>query len=71
MDAQTLDRRIDRLLDDPLVSLMIRADRVDRALLAGQMRQLGRPVEKRQARDEKPRGFFSRMMPVACGGCAL
>jgi hypothetical protein len=71
MDSQTLDRRIDKLLNDPLVSLMIRADGVDRAALAHQMRRLGRPVEKRPARVEKPQGFFSRMVPVACAGCAL
>jgi hypothetical protein len=71
MDTQTLDRRIDTLLNDPLVSLMIRADGVDRAKLASQMRRLGRPVEKRRIRDEKPQGFFSRMFPVACEGCAL
>ena len=71
MDTQMLDRRIDTLLNDPLVSLMIRADGVDRAKLASHMRQLGRPVEKRQVRDERPQGFFSRMLPVACTGCAL
>jgi hypothetical protein len=71
MDTQILDRRIDTLLDDPLVSLMIRADGVDRTLLAKQMRRLGRSVEKRPARDERPHGFFSRMLPVACAGCAL
>jgi hypothetical protein len=71
MDTQTLERRIDTLLNDPLVSLMIRADGVDRAKLANQMRRLGRPVDKRQVRDERPQGFFSRMLPVACAGCAL
>ena len=71
MDTQILDRRIDTLLDDPLVSLMIRADGVDRTLLANQMRRLGRSVEKRPVRDERPQGFFSRMLPVACAGCAL
>jgi hypothetical protein len=71
MDTQILDRRIDTLLDDPLVSLMIRADGVDRTLLANQMRRLGRSVEKRPVRDERPQGLFSRMFPVACAGCAL
>jgi hypothetical protein len=71
MDTQKLDRRIDTLLNDPLVSQMIRADGVDRATLASHMRQLGRPVEKRQVRDERPQGFFSSMLPVACAGCAL
>jgi hypothetical protein len=71
MDTQILDRRIDTLLDDPLVSLMIRADGVDRTLLANQMRRLGRSVEKRPAHDERPQGFFSRILPVACAGCAL
>jgi hypothetical protein len=59
MDTQTLDHRIDTLLNDPLVSLMIRADSVDRAMLACQMRRLGRPVDERQVRDE------------ACTGAAL
>lgn len=71
MDTQILDRRIDDLLDDPLVSLMIRADGVDRAALANQIRRLRRPVERRPARDERPQGFFSRILPVACAGCAL
>lgn len=71
MDTQILDRRIDTLLDDPLVSLMIRADGVDRAVLANQMRRLGRSAGKRPARDERPQGFFSRILPVACAGCAL
>jgi hypothetical protein len=52
MDTQTLDRRIDTLLNDPLVSLMIQADSVDRAMLACQMRRLGRSVEERLVRDE-------------------
>jgi hypothetical protein len=56
MDTQTLDRRIDSLLNDPLVSLMIQADSVDRAMLACQMRRLGRPVEERLVRDESCMG---------------
>jgi hypothetical protein len=71
MDTQILNRRIDRLLDDPLVSLMIQADGVDRALLANHMRRLGHSVGKRPARDERPQGFFSRILPVACASCAL
>ncbi|WP_296707984.1 hypothetical protein [Rhodoblastus sp.] len=56
MDTQTLDHRIDTLLNDPLVSLMIRADSVDRAMLACQMRRLGRSVDERQVRDEASTG---------------
>jgi hypothetical protein len=51
MDSLRVDRKISELLDDPLVSLMIRADRVDRTILAGDLRRLaGKPT----------RGFMSR-----------
>ena len=70
MDARTIDRRIEQLLDDPMVSLMIRADGVDRAGLANQMRRLGRPAAAPSARDEKPRGFAARVLSVGCGACA-
>jgi hypothetical protein len=71
MDTQILDRRIDALLADPLVSLMIRADKVDRTLLASQMRRLGRAVGTKASRDERPQGFFGRFFPLAGAGCAL
>jgi len=71
MDTQILDRRIDALLADPLVSLMIRADKVDRTLLASQMRRLGRAAGARASRDERPQGFFGRFLPLAGAGCAL
>jgi hypothetical protein len=53
-----------------MVSLMIRADGVDRAGLANQMRRLGRPAAAPSARDEKPRGFAARVLSVGCGACA-
>jgi hypothetical protein len=70
MDARMLDRRIDALLDDPLVSLMIQADRVDRAGLARQLRGLGDSAVGRRASDKTPRGLWRRIAPLACGACA-
>jgi hypothetical protein len=40
MNQSPVDRRIADLLDDPLVSLMIQADKVDRAALASTLRNL-------------------------------
>jgi hypothetical protein len=40
MDQSPVDRRIADLLDDPLVSLMILADKVDRTALASTLRNL-------------------------------
>ena len=40
MNQSPVDRRIAELLDDPLVSLMIRADKVDRTALASTLRNL-------------------------------
>jgi len=80
MDAQMLERRIDALLDDPLVSLMIRADGVDRAGLARQLRGLRRPAVAAPVRDKTSqaktsqektsRGLWRRIAPVSCGACA-
>jgi hypothetical protein len=75
MNTHVLNRRIEALLDDPLVSLMIRADGVDRAGLARQLGVLGRLVEARSTRDKKPPPVVKR--PVVntrafalCGACA-
>ncbi len=65
-----LDRRIDALLEDPVVSLMIRADGVDRAGLARQLGDLWRSVEKRRTRVKKPRGAWGAMSFVIGGACA-
>ncbi|MBB4201126.1 hypothetical protein GGD83_004964 [Rhodoblastus sphagnicola] len=70
MDAQMLERRIDALLDDPLVSLMIRADGVDRAGLARQLRGLRRSVDGGPVRGKAPHGLWRRIAPVRCGACA-
>jgi hypothetical protein len=40
MNQSPVDRRIADLLDDPLVSLMIQADKVDRIALASTLRTL-------------------------------
>ena len=71
MDSQTIDRRVDELLDDPVVSLMIRADGVDRSHLAGQLRRLVQPVASRRLRDNPPPRVFARIFPASCGACAL
>jgi hypothetical protein len=70
MDAQLLERRIDALLDDPMVSLMIHADGVDRAGLARQLRGLGQAGPRRENRDKWPRAPWLRRSPVLCGACA-
>jgi hypothetical protein len=70
MDEQLLDRRIDVLLDDPMVSLMIRADGVDRAGLARQLRGLGHSVAGGHAGDKTPHGRWRRIVAVGCGACA-
>jgi hypothetical protein len=60
MNSYILSRRIEALLDDPLVSLMMQADGVDRACLARQLLDLGRSVERRSIRGEKPRRAMFR-----------
>ncbi|MCW2318337.1 hypothetical protein SAMN06265338_11451 [Rhodoblastus acidophilus] len=70
MDAQTIERRINQLLDDPMISLMIQADGVDRARLANQIRWLGRPTSALSTGVRKSRGNAARFLQVACGGCA-
>jgi hypothetical protein len=44
MLAQPIDRRIAELLNDPLTSLVIQADGVDRARLAAQLRRLAEAI---------------------------
>ena len=70
MNLEMLNRRIDALLDDPLVCLMIRADGVDRAGLARQLGALGRSFEKRRIRAKRPRRLWQRTSLVLCGACA-
>jgi hypothetical protein len=47
MNETRVDRWIADLLDDPLVSLMIKADKVDRAALAADLRKLAPSGEGR------------------------
>ena len=70
MDSQTIDRRIADFLDDPLISLIIRADGVDRSHLADQMRRVERAAASRRLRDNPPQRVFARVFPAACGACA-
>ena len=70
-----MNRRIEALLDDPLVSLMMEADGVDRAGLARQLGEVGRSVGSRPLRDEKPHRAKPREPGVGrafalCGACA-
>ena len=48
MNETRVDRWIADLLDDPLVSLMIKADKVDRAALAADLRKF-RPSDEGRA----------------------
>jgi hypothetical protein len=70
MDAQMLERRIDDLLDDPMVSLMIEADGVDRAGLARQLRGIAPRAARLQGRDKRPQPLWRRLSPVLCAACA-
>ena len=70
MDSQTIDRRIAELLDDPLVSLIMRADGVERWRLADEMRRLERQAEVRRIRDNPPQRVFARIFAAPCGACA-
>jgi hypothetical protein len=49
---------------------MIRADGVDRAALARQLRGLGRPGGGGHAGDKTPQGQWRRIAAVRCGACA-
>jgi hypothetical protein len=75
MDAHLLKRRIDALLNDSMVSLMIQADGVDRDALARQLLKL-RPMAiglrngDKMDRDKKPRGEWRRVTDMLCGACA-
>jgi hypothetical protein len=69
MDQHILNRRIDALLGDPMISLMLQADNVDRAGLARDLGALGRSVARRSISDKKPRA--ANWLPFAlCGACA-
>jgi hypothetical protein len=60
------------LLDDPLVSLVIRADRVDRKALAGDLRRLAglrEAPELERARGFMSRAEFFRPQSDLCGAC--
>lgn len=75
MTPYVLNRRIAALLDDPLISLMMEADGVDRAGLARQLGDVGRSVQSRLIRDEKPHrakpgeAWGGRAFAL-CGACA-
>jgi len=70
MDSRTIDRRIAELLDDPMVSLIMRADGVERWRLADQMRRLERQAASRRIRDNPPQRVFARLFAAPCGACA-
>lgn len=70
MDSQTIDRRIAELLDDPMVSLIMRADGVERWRLADQMRRLERHAASRRIRDNPPQRVFAQLFAAPCGACA-
>lgn len=70
MDAHLLKRRIDALLNDSLVSLMIQADGVDRDALARQLQKLRPMAIGLRRSDNKPRGEWRRVTDVVCGACA-
>ncbi len=71
MNETRVDRWIADLLDDPLVSLMIKADKVDRAALAADLRKF-RPSDEGRAVGGRPRAYVAVSQPpraslaVAC-----
>jgi hypothetical protein len=65
-----LNRRIDALLDDPLVSLMIQADGVDRSDLARRLGALGRKVADRGLDGTRPEQGWRALSFDLCGACA-
>jgi hypothetical protein len=58
LNSLNIERRIAALLDDPLTSLVIQADGVDRRVLARDLRKLAGPPEA--AKPAKARGSLSR-----------
>ncbi|WP_298421560.1 hypothetical protein [Rhodoblastus sp.] len=73
MRAQPVDRRIAELLNDPLTSLIIRADGVDRARLAAQLRRVAAPPRaSAPTRFDERRSWsgLTRLPAVLCGACA-
>ena len=70
MDRLRMDRQIATLLGDPLTSLMMRADGVDRACLAEQLRRIARPQAASGQRAEASRQWRSDAAAELCLGCA-
>jgi hypothetical protein len=70
MRMKLLNHRIEALLDDPLVSLMIQADGVDRSDLARRLGALGRKVADRGPSDKKPKQGWRALSFDLCGACA-
>lgn len=70
MRVQTIDRRIARLLNDPLTSLIIRADGVDRARLAAQLRRFAEPPRARagaRSGAQSPWSGLAGLSSALCG----
>jgi len=73
MRTQPIDRRIAELLNDPLTSLIIQADGVDRTRLAAQLRgvaerrRVGTPVRRDGG---TPWGSFPILSSALLGACA-
>jgi hypothetical protein len=73
MKSLNIDRRIAALLDDPLTSLVIQADGVDRRVLARDLRKLAGPPEATKpgkARDTLSRARFLWPQSDLCGACS-
>lgn len=77
MRAQPIDRRIADLLNDPLTSLLIQADGVDRVRLAAQLRRIAEPqtagprrVETSARRKEETAwAGLAGLSAALCGAC--
>ncbi|MDR3448688.1 MAG: hypothetical protein P4M15_02865 [Alphaproteobacteria bacterium] len=65
-----MDRQIAQLLGDPLTSLLMQADGVDRACLAEQLRRIARPQAASGQRAEASRQWRSDVTAGLCLGCA-
>ena len=67
MNELLVDQRIADLLDDPLISLLIRADKVDRGVLADNLRNLTARRENAKGRSlravlSQPRSLRARVL---------
>ena len=75
MKSLNVDRRIEELLADPLVSLMIQADHVERNVLARDLHRIAGIVgSRRAAKAENTRDYMSRTgvfrpQSDVCGAC--